>query len=151
MGSTSVTPFTGSSAFSAQLAQVISTAVARASAPLTQLQTEQTSLQGEQSELQTLTSDFNSLQSAISSLNSAAQTSGVSAEVDDASVAKAAASNGALAGTYSLDVTSLGAQANTISSNSLTKVSDPSTQSIDSSSSYTLTDEIGRASCRERV
>lgn len=139
MGSTSVTPFTGSSAFASQLEQVISTAVSRASAPLDQLQTEQSTLQSQQSELQTLSNDFTSLQTALGSLNSAAQSDGLSAQVDNSSVASASASSGALAGTYSLDVTSLGSQANTISTDSLPTVTDPSTQSIDSSSSYTLT------------
>ena len=142
MGSTSATPFTGSSAFASQLEQVISTAVARASAPLTQLDNEQTTLQGQQSELQTLSGDFSSLQSAIDSLNSAVASNGLSAQVDDTSVATATASSGALPGTYSVSVSSLGSQANTMSLDTLPSVTDPSSTSIDTSTSYTLTDEV---------
>ena len=143
MGSTSSAvsgaAFTGSSAFASQLEQVISTAVARASAPLTQLDDEQSTLQGQQSELQTLTNDFTSLQSALQEINTTAQSSGLSAQVDNSNVATASVGSGALAGTYSLDVTSLGSQTNTISLSTLPKVSDPSASSIDTSTSYTLT------------
>lgn len=141
MGSTSVTAFSGSSQFASQLQQVISTAVARASAPLTQLESEQTTLQGQQSELDTLSSDFSSIQTALTSLSTAAQTNGFSAQLSDSTVASATVSEGALPGTYSLNVNSLGAQENTVSSDSLTKVTDPSTGNIDASSSYTLTVE----------
>jgi flagellar hook-associated protein 2 len=139
MGSTSVTPFTGSSAFAAQLQQVISTAVARASAPLAQLETEQSTLQGQQSELQTLSNDFSSLQSAFSALTDAAANNGLSAQLTDSTVASATVTSGALEGTYALAVTSIGSQANTISLDSLPKVTDPASQSIDAGSSFTLT------------
>src|SRR5581483_3015546 len=138
MGSTSVTPFTGSSAFAAQLQQVISTAITRASAPLTQLENQQTTLQGQQSELGTLSSDFSSLQTAIASLSAAAQSNGLSAQVSDSTIATASVGSGALPGIYSLKVVSLGSQENTISADSLPTVTDPTTTSIDSSSSYTL-------------
>jgi flagellar hook-associated protein 2 len=141
MGSTSLTPFTGSSAFAAQLQQVISTAIVRASAPLTQLQTEQSTLQGQQSELGTLSNSFSSLQTALASLSAAAQNNGLSAQVSDSTVATASVGSGALPGIYSLTVVSLGTQANTISADSLSKVTDPTTTSIDSSSSYTLSVE----------
>jgi flagellar hook-associated protein 2 len=141
MASSSVTPFTGSSPFAAELQQVISTAVARASAPLTQLQSQQSTLQGQQSELQTLANDFTSLQSAFTSLNSAATSNAQSAQVSNTSIATATVSTGALNGTYSLNVVSLGSQANTISVNSLPTVTDPSTQNISASSSYTLSAE----------
>jgi flagellar hook-associated protein 2 len=141
MGSTSVTPFTGSSPFAAQLQQVISTAVARASAPLQQLTTEQSTLQGQQNELQTLSNDFTSLQTALDSVTNAVANNGLSAQISNSAVASATVSSSALQGTYSLNVTSIGSQANTISTNSLPTVTDPSTQSIDASSSYTLTVE----------
>ena len=141
MGSTSVTPFTGSSAFSAQLQQVIQTAVARASAPLAQLETQQSTLQSQQSELETIQADFTSLQTAVASLNSAVQSNGMSAQLSASSVASVTLGSGALSGTYSLDVTSLGSQAIAISQDSLPTVTDPTTQSIDTAASYTLTIE----------
>lgn len=139
MGSSSVTPFTGSSAFAAQLQTVIQTAVARASAPLTQLDNQQSTLQSEQSELGTIQNDFTALQSAITSLNTAAQSNGMSAQVSDNSVASVSLGSGALGGTYSVDVSSLGSQANAMSESSLPTVTDPTTQSIDTATSYTLT------------
>ncbi len=139
MGSSAVTPFTGSSAFAAQLQQVISTAVARASAPFQELQSQQSTLSGQQTELQTLSSSFSDLQTALDSVDSAAQSNALSAQVSDSNIATVTAGNGALAGTYSLNIASLGSRSNTISTDSLTKVTDPSTSSIDSTSSYTLT------------
>jgi flagellar hook-associated protein 2 len=141
MGSTSVTPFTGSSQFASQLQQVIATAVTRASAPLTELQSQQTTLQGQQNEINTLSSDFSSIQTALGALSTAAQSNGLSAQISDPSIAGATAGAAALPGTYSLDVINLGAQENTVSCDSLTKVTDPSTGNINNSSAYTLTDE----------
>jgi flagellar hook-associated protein 2 len=139
MGSSAVTPFTGSSPFAAQLQQVISTAVARASSPLRQLQSQQSTLTAQQTELQALSSSFSDLQTALISVDTAAQSNALSAQVSDSNAASATVANGALAGTYSLNIVSLGSRSNTISTDSLTKVADPSTTSIDSSSSYTLT------------
>src|SRR5579875_611876 len=91
MGITPTNPasFTGSSSFSAQLQQVITNAVAAATAPITQLQNQQTTLTNQQSELQTLTSKFQSLQSAIDALNAATGTGAYSATSSDSSIATA--------------------------------------------------------------
>jgi flagellar hook-associated protein 2 len=138
--STSVSSFfNGESTFSAQLNNVISQAVARATEPISQLQNEQNTLTNEQSEIQTLGNDFMSVQSAIDSLSSAAASSSYSASVDVPAVASTSVSSGALPGTYSLDVTSIGSQTNTISKAGSATVTDPSTQNISSSSSFTLT------------
>jgi flagellar hook-associated protein 2 len=138
--STSATTyFNGDSSYSAQLNNVIAQAVARATAPITQLQDEQSTLTNEQTEVQTLGNDFVAVQNAIDSLNSAVSTSSYTASVDTPSVATATATSSALPGTYALDVLSLGSQASAISSAGSTAVTDPSTQSISSSSSFTLT------------
>src|SRR5579875_3301740 len=108
VGTTTPATFTGSSAFSAQLQQVIATAVANASAPITQLQNEQTSLSNQQTELQTLSSEFQSLQTSLDSINSATGLGALSATVDNTSVASASLSTGAMAGTYSVNVVSVG-------------------------------------------
>jgi flagellar hook-associated protein 2 len=131
--------FTGESSYSAQLNNVIAQAVARATAPITQLQDQQSTLTNQQSEVQTLGSDFEAVQSALSSLNSAVATSSYSASVDAPSVATANVGSGALAGTYSLDVTNIGSQTNTISTAGATAVTDPSSQGISSATSLTLT------------
>ena len=141
MGITPTNPasFTGSSSFSAQLQQVITNAVAAATAPITQLQNQQTTLTNQQSELQTLTSKFQSLQSAIDALNAATGTGAYSATSSDSSIATASVGSGVMAGTYTVTVGSLGSQTNTMSMNGLTTVTDPASGNIDASTTYTLT------------
>jgi flagellar hook-associated protein 2 len=131
--------FTGSSAFAAQLAAVIQTAVSEASAPITQLQSQQTTLNNQQSEMQTLSNDFQAVQSAIDAINTAAGTGAYSAASSASSVATATLGAGVMAGSYVITVGSLGSQTNTMSPSGLTQVSNPATGNIDSSSSYTLT------------
>ncbi len=141
MATSATTPanFTGSSAFSAQLQNVIAQAVASASGPLTQLQNQQTTLTSQQTELQTLATDFQSLQTATDSLNSVTGTGSYSASVDTPSVLAASVGSGVMAGSYSVNVSNIGSQTNTISMNGLTTVTDPSSGNIDASASYTLT------------
>ena len=143
VSSSSSSTWTGNSSFSTQLSAVINNAVTMASAPITQLQTQQTNLNNQQSELSTLSNDFQSLQSAIDSINSAAGIGSYSANVSNTSVASASVSSGVLAGSYSINVTNLGSTTNTMSvnggGNGSTTVTDPTSQNLDSSSSYTLT------------
>ncbi len=136
---TTTTYFNGQSAYAAQLNNTIARAVQTATLPITQLQDEQSTLTGQQTEIQTLGTDFESVQSALSALNSAVGSGSFSATVDTPAVASAAVSSGAAAGTYSLDVTSIGAQTNTISAAGVPPVTDPTSTSISSSGSFTLT------------
>jgi len=138
--STSPATFTGSSAFSASLAQVIANAVANASIPMNNLQTELTTVQGQQTELQTLTSDFSSLGSAVTALDSSTGSSSYSATVSNTAVASAAVSTGVLAGSYTLDVTNPGSQDTVMSGTTEgeTTVTDPTQDNISSSTSFTL-------------
>ncbi len=138
IGSTSSQLFTGGSAFSAQLAQVIQTAVTQASAPITQLKSQQSTLAGQQSELSTLASKFQSLETAIDSINSAAGDGAYAATSSDEAVATASVSSGVMAGSYGVTVGSLGSQTNTMSGSGLTQVTDPSSGNIDSDTNYTL-------------
>ncbi len=135
---TSTPAFNGSSTYANQLAQVIAHSVAIASLPMTQLQSTQTSLTNQRTELQTISTAFSSIQAAVTSLDGATGTTSFSASVADSTVAEPSVSSGAMAGTYSLNVTSIGSQTNTISQNGLTTVSDPTAGNIDASSSYTL-------------
>ncbi len=135
---TSTPAFNGSSTYATQLAAVISHSVAIASLPMTQLQSTQSSLTNQQTELQTISTAFSSIQTAITSLDGATGTSSFSASTGDSTIAQPSVSSGAMAGTYSLNVTSIGSQTNTISQNGLTTVTDPSASNIDASSSYTL-------------
>lgn len=138
-GVSSPTGFTGNSAFSSDLAQVISRAVSIASLPMQQLQGLQSKVTGQQTELQTLSGQFQSLQSAIDGINNSVGFGLYSASVGNNSVLSANTRPGVAAGTYTLNVTSTGTQTNTISANGLTTVADPATGDIDSSTTYSLT------------
>ena len=144
MGSVSSTPnttagFTGSSLFSTALQNVIANAVAIASLPIQQLTNEQTTLNSQLTELNQVSSLFTSLQTSVSSLVSASSNNAISANVSDNSVLTATAAGSALPGTYTVQVLDPGSFASALSSNGLTTVTDPTTQNISSSSSFSLT------------
>ncbi len=143
MATSSVSPsstsyFNGSSQYAAQLQHTIAQAVTIASLPIQQLQTQQTTLTGQQTELQTITGSFAAMQAAISSLDTSTGVGAFSATVSNSAIASASISSGVMAGNYSLNVTSIGSQTNTISQSGQPAVTDPSVSNIDSSSSYTL-------------
>jgi len=129
--------FTGQSTFSSSFQQVLQRAVSIASLPMQQLQTEVTTLQSQQSALASLGSSFDSLQSAIQGIATAASGS-VSASSSDTSVVTASAQSTTLPGTYSIQVSNLGSSTTTISNAGTTPVTDPSSENINASSSYTL-------------
>jgi flagellar hook-associated protein 2 len=141
MGTTPTTYFNGSSSYAAQLNQEITQAVNVASLPLNQLETNLTSLQSQSSELTTLQNDFGSIETAIQSLDQANNGGGLSATVSDNSVATATLDSTAAisGGTYTLDVTNAGSPTTTVSNSDLPTVADPTSTSISSSSSFTLT------------
>jgi flagellar hook-associated protein 2 len=130
--------FSGMSSYSSSLNNEISQEVQLASLPIQILQNDVTTLSNQSSELQTLNTDFSSVQSAISGLASAAG-SMLSASVSDPSVATATIGSTATAGTYTLQVTSLGSYSDALSVDGLTTVTDPTSQNISASSSFTLT------------
>jgi flagellar hook-associated protein 2 len=130
--------FTGQSTFSSSFQQVLQRAVSIASLPMQQLQTEVTTLQSQQSSLASLGSAFDSLQSAIQGIATAA-TGNVSASSSDTSVVTASALSTTLPGTYSIQVSKVGSSTTTISNPGSPPVTDPSSTSISSSATYTLT------------
>lgn len=138
VSSTSST-FNGTSTYAAQLQQVINTAVANASIPMQQLETEETTLNNQQSEIQTISNDFQNLQTALGSITSATGSGAYQANVDDASIASASVGAGVMPGNYQITVVGLGSETNTLSNDGLTTVTDPSSGNIDSSSTYSLT------------
>ena len=137
MSSSSIT-FNGTSTFSNDLQQVITRAVAIASLPISQLNQEKSRLQDQSNELGSIGTLLSRLQSSVENLQTSLGVSSLATSVSDGSIANAAVSSGAIPGSYSLEVTSLGAFANTISNAGLTAVSDPATQNITSDSSVTL-------------
>jgi len=130
--------FTGSSTFSSSFQQVLTRAVQLASLPMQQTQNDLTTVTGQQTALTQLGSDFDSLSTALQAIGSASGGS-LSATVSDPSVVSASTTSSALPGTYTIQVDTAGSYTTTMSPAGSTTVTDPTTQSISSASSFTLT------------
>ena len=130
--------FTGQSTFSSSFQQVLQRAVSIASLPMEQLAGEVSTLENQQSDLNSLQSTFSSLQSALQGISSA-MTGDISATSSDPTVVSAFAQSTTLPGTYSIQVADAGSSTTTISNAGSPAVSDPGTQNISSSASFTLT------------
>jgi len=130
--------FTGSSTFSSSFQQVLTRAVQLASLPMQELQNNVNDLTNQQSALTQLDSTFQSLDAALQSIGMASGGSSA-ASVSDSSSVSAAATSSALPGTYSIQVDGLGSYTTMLSQAGSTPVADPTTQSISSASSFTLT------------
>jgi flagellar hook-associated protein 2 len=136
---TSAPTFTGVSKFASSLQQVLTRAVGIASLPLDSLEAGLTTFQNQQSAVSSLNSTFSALQQSVSSLQSTLDSSLLSAQVSDGSVISASLGSGAIAGTYSVQVDSLGAYSTALSNPGSTTVTDPTSQGISSATSFTLT------------
>ncbi len=139
MGTTPAT-FNGSSSYASDLQQTITHAVAVASIPLNQLNSNVTALQSQSTELGYLQNGFNLIQTALQGLTTASAGGSLSATVGDNTIATANLNTSAAvtAGTYTLNVISIGSPTTSVSNASLPAVSDPSASSISTSGSYTL-------------
>ena len=131
------TIFTGTSRYSTDLQQVLNRAVAIASLPLTQLNSQLSTLQSRSAALDSINGQFASLLTALQGVSSATVSS--SAQVSDTSVIAASSDSTALPGSYAVHVISAGAPTSAVSTGSLPAVQDPSTQSITAANSLTLT------------
>jgi flagellar hook-associated protein 2 len=134
--STTATP-PSSSSYSSDLQQVLSRSIAIASLPLNQLNATLTDLQNRSTELNTLNGKFSSVQSAVQALSNAV--SSTSAQVSDSSIIAAQSDATAVPGSYTIHVANAGSPSSALSLGNLPVVTDPSTQSISTSSSFTLT------------
>jgi flagellar hook-associated protein 2 len=134
------TIFTGSSRYSADFTAIIDRAVAIASLPLNQLQLSKQRLEAESSAIGSLNSKVMAVQTAISNLNSAVGLDSFSTSVSNGAVLSASVGSGAFNGTYTIEVTSLGAYSTAMSKDGLHKVADPAAETISASSNpvYTL-------------
>jgi flagellar hook-associated protein 2 len=130
--------FTGMSTFSSSLNAEISQEVGLASLPYELLQNNVTTLSSQSNELETLDNDVGAVQTAVAGLSSAVG-SMLAASVSNGSVATATVGSGATAGSYTLGVTNLGSYSDALSDTDLPTVTDPTSQNISSSGSYTLT------------
>jgi flagellar hook-associated protein 2 len=107
--------FTGTSSYSSDLQNVISRAVAIASMPITLLTDQQTGLSSQATELTTLDTDFTAVQTSIQSIQDALGGSGMNTSVSSPSVASVTVGDGAVQGAYSITVSSIGAYATSLS------------------------------------
>lgn len=130
------TSTTGSSTFASDLQGSVNRALEIASLPMQALQADQTTISGKTSELSTLGGLFNSLQTALQGI-SGTGSSTVQAAVGNSSIVTANVTGSALPGTYAVDVLAPGSSSSAESS--ATGITDPTTQSLSSSSSFTLT------------
>jgi flagellar hook-associated protein 2 len=128
---------TGSSTFASDLQASVNRALEIASLPMEALQNDQSTISGQISELNTLGGLFNSLQTSLDAIGGTGGSS-VQAVVSDQSVLSASVTGSPLPGTYTIQVLNAGSSSSAIS-NSATPVTDPATQDISSSSSFTLT------------
>ena len=126
--SSSTGMFTGTSDYSQDLQNVITRAVEIASLPITLLTDQQTALSDQATELTTLNSDFTAVQTSIQAIQDALGGSGMNTTVSDPSVASVTAGDGAVQGSYSIDVSSIGAYATSLSSQTWNATAGPSGQ-----------------------
>lgn len=136
--------FTGVSKYASSLQSVLSRAVAIASLPLDSLNAGLNTLNARQSALQGLDTSFLSLQQSIGSLQNTIQSGLLNSSISDAGIVSATVQQGATAGSYSLEVVSLGSYSTALSGSAATAVTDPAKEGI--SSDATLTLDVGGVS-----
>src|SRR5579884_352141 len=130
--------FSAGSQFSQDLQNVIARAVAMASLPMQQLQNEQSDVQAKIAAAQSLQTSVQSFQTAIQSLSTLSSNT-LSTSVSNSAAVQVTSSSTALPGTYTVDVTDAGSYSTGMSANGTGTVTDPTEQSISTSSSLTLT------------
>lgn len=123
--------FSGQSKYSADFQNVLSRAVQLQSLNLQSMQLTQQNQNDRQTALQVLDARFTGLQNAINNLASATGLASYAATVSNSSVASVSLSNGAQAASHTLEVTSLGAHEQVITSGS-PQITDPNSQNITS-------------------
>jgi flagellar hook-associated protein 2 len=134
-----IATFSGQSKYSADFQNVLTRAVELQSLNLDSMQQQQTTQQNRQAALQSLDQQFTNLQSAINNLSSATGLSSLTSSIANSSVGTVSLSTGAAPASYTLEVTSTGSHTQTYSASGLNTVTNPNTQNISSSGSFTLT------------
>src|SRR5258706_909339 len=137
--STTPTVFTGSSAYSNDLQAVIGRAIAIRSLGLTALNTQKAQIIAQGAAVSSLDTAFSNLQNAVTAIGTSTGVSALSAAVSTSGFVRPALAAGALPGSYSIEVTNLGAATNTLSKNAQIMVTDPSAQNISPGNNFTLT------------
>jgi len=131
--------FSGVSKFAPSLQQVLSRAESIASLPLQSLQASLNTFDSRQAALQSVDTVFSTLQNSVAALATAARSSILTSSVSDAGVLSANVQTGATPGSYSVQVDNLGSYSTAISVAGASTITDPSTQGLNGSSTYTLT------------
>ena len=138
MSTSPVTGFTGISTFAGDLQQAFNRAVAIASLPIQQLTNAKNQFDSQAAELGQFGTLFTNLQTAVQALSSGSGSNALAANVSDSSVLQANVAAGALAGTYTIQVLDPGSFSSALSNLGSSTITDPSSQSISSSTSFTL-------------
>lgn len=109
------TIFTGSSSYSNDFVNLVTRATAIASLPIKQLQADKTKLTDQSTALSGLDAKFQAIQSAINNVADALSGSSFQASVSDPTKVGVNLSDGAMEGSYSVDVVDAGAYATSMS------------------------------------
>ncbi len=134
-----VSGFTGGSTFAPDLQSALNRALAIASLPIQQLQAAKQKIDDRGSELGTINGLFTTLQNSLAALASGSVSKVLSATVSDPTVLHASISGNPLQGSYTIQVLDPGSASSALGIAPATTVTDPSSQNISSSTSFTLT------------
>lgn len=125
--SSSSSIFSGSSRYAADFSTLIDRAVSIASLPISQLNNQKTSLTDQATALTDLDTQFQALATAVQGLEDSLGSSSYETIVSDTSTLSATVSDGALEGTYSVEVRDIGAYASSMTSSAWDNSSNSST------------------------
>jgi len=131
MGTTTSAIFTGSSQFSQDFQNSITRAVNLASQPITQMQADVKALQSQSDVLSGtngIDTQFAALQSAVQAISQAMSGSSFQTDISNTSALSATVSDGAMEGTYSIDVKNVGVYATSLSSSAWVATPNPAGQ-----------------------
>ncbi|HEY7304265.1 MAG TPA: flagellar filament capping protein FliD [Bryobacteraceae bacterium] len=133
-----VLSFTGQSKYAADFQNVLAKAVQLDSIQLSGLDDRANNDQNRLGALQSLDQSFAALQAAITNLSTAIGPAALSATVSNPALASVSLGTGATAGSYQLEVDSLGASTQMLSSSSNSLVTDPNSQNIAPGTTFEL-------------
>jgi flagellar hook-associated protein 2 len=131
--------FTGSSSFGPDLQNALNRAISIASLPIQQMTADKQKFDDRATELGTLSGLFTTLQTSLQSLASGSGSKVLAASVSDPTILQASITGSPLQGSYTIQVLNPGSSSSALSNAGPTPVTDPSSQNISSSTSFTLT------------
>lgn len=138
MGTTSNTLFNGTSRYSSDFQSVIQRAVAIASLPITQLNNQKTDLSNQSTALGGLDTKFQTLATTLAGIETALGSGSLVPSVSDSSKVTASLGNGAMEGTYSLNVVDAGTFATSLTKNAWSAAGNPTLELVFNGVSHPL-------------